>query len=107
MHNGNDRAARCPPIVLESDAANPGTEDVLGDLNEPAVGVDSPGVDGMEVTDYALSTELHPVLSFVPRSYQVEALAAWQRCHRRGVVVLPTGAGADRGTPVSGPPRHC
>ncbi|MEZ5397950.1 MAG: DEAD/DEAH box helicase family protein [Bryobacterales bacterium] len=28
-----------------------------------------------------------------PRPYQAEALAAWQRAGRRGVVVLPTGAG--------------
>lgn len=29
----------------------------------------------------------------VPRDYQREALAAWERAHRRGVVVLPTGTG--------------
>ncbi len=28
-----------------------------------------------------------------PRSYQQEAVAAWEKAHRRGVVVLPTGTG--------------
>lgn len=30
------------------------------------------------------------------RPYQEEALSAWQRAHRRGVVVLPTGSGKTR-----------
>jgi superfamily II DNA or RNA helicase len=47
----------------------------------------------MEATDYALAPGLHPVLSIVPRSYQVEALTAWQRSDGRGVLMLPTGAG--------------
>lgn len=39
----------------------------------------------------ALTLTLHDAPS--PRPYQVQALAAWQRAKRGGVVVLPTGAG--------------
>jgi hypothetical protein len=84
MANTNDTAAWWPPIGIDIDGAVASTEDVLGDLTEPAVGVDGPGTEEMEATDYALPPELHPVLSLVPRRYQVEALTAWQRCHGRG-----------------------
>jgi superfamily II DNA or RNA helicase len=93
MNNTNDTAMWWPPIGIDIDAAIASTEDVLADLTEPAVGVDSPGTGELVETDHALPPGLQPVLSVVPRSYQVEALAAWRRCHGRGVVVLPTGAG--------------
>ncbi len=32
-------------------------------------------------------------LNVEPRPYQQDSIAAWQKCGRRGVVVLPTGAG--------------
>jgi superfamily II DNA or RNA helicase len=82
-----------PPIGIDLDTAMPGAEDVLGGFSDPAVDVDGLGARGMEATDYPLPPCLHPVLSIVPRSYQVEALTAWQRSNGRGVVVLPTGAG--------------
>ena len=37
--------------------------------------------------------ELAPHLPFEPYPHQTEALAAWKRAGRRGVVVLPTAAG--------------
>ena len=37
--------------------------------------------------DLPLDTEL------APRSYQAEAVAAWEKASRRGVIVLPTGSG--------------
>ncbi len=37
--------------------------------------------------------KLYQTLQGTPRDYQVEALQAWKRAQRRGVVVLPTGAG--------------
>lgn len=40
-----------------------------------------------------------PVTSLLPlelRAYQTQALGAWEASHRRGVVVLPTGAGKTR-----------
>jgi hypothetical protein len=69
----HDTAASWPPLEIAIDAASVDPEDVLGDLTEPALGVESPGTEGMDATDYALPPELHPVLSLVPRSYQVEA----------------------------------
>src|ERR687887_1181477 len=36
---------------------------------------------------------IQPHLRSRPRPYQEEALAAWEAAERRGVVVLPTGAG--------------
>ena len=47
----------------------------------------------LDATDYALPPQWRPVLSFVPRSYQRQALTAWHEHQGRGVVVLPTGAG--------------
>jgi superfamily II DNA or RNA helicase len=93
MRNTNDMATSWRRIGMDLDAAMSGAEDVLEDLSDPASDLDSPGAWGMEATDYALPPGLHPVLSIVPRSYQVEALTAWQRNYGRGVVVLPTGAG--------------
>jgi len=93
MNKTNDAAACWPPIGIEIDEALAGTEDVLGDLTEAAVGADSPETGGMEAANHALPPGVHPVLTLAPRSYQVEALTAWQRCDGRGVVVLPTGAG--------------
>ncbi len=37
--------------------------------------------------------QLRRTLSRTPRDYQAEALTAWKKSARRGVVVLPTGAG--------------
>ncbi len=53
-------------------------------------------VAGTKYTDrarayHSVSVSLHEEHS--PRDYQLEALAAWERTHRRGVVVLPTGTG--------------
>jgi superfamily II DNA or RNA helicase len=93
MRNTNDMATSWRRIGMDLDAAMPGAEDVLEDLSDPASDLDSPYTGGMEATDYALPPGLHPVLSIAPRSYQVEALTAWQRNYGRGVVVLPTGAG--------------
>ncbi len=93
MNNTNDTATWRPPIGTDLDAAMSGVEDVLGDLPDLDIDVDSLGAGVMEASDYALPPGLNPVLSIVPRSYQVEALTAWQRSHGRGVVVLPTGAG--------------
>ena len=39
------------------------------------------------------SVELRPSRDLKPYLHQVEALAAWKKAQRRGVVVLPTGAG--------------
>jgi superfamily II DNA or RNA helicase len=66
---------------------------MLGALTEPVVDDDSSLAEEMAVTDYALPAQLHPVLSLVPRRYQLEALTAWLQQRGRGVVVLPTGAG--------------
>jgi superfamily II DNA or RNA helicase len=93
MRNTNDMATSWRRIGMDLDAAMSGAEDVLEDLSDPASDLDSPYTGGMEATDYALPPGLHPVLSIAPRSYQVEALTAWQRNYGRGVVVLPTGAG--------------
>ena len=93
MNDTNDMATWRSPIDVDFDSATPGPEDVLGDLSDPTTDVDSHGAGGMEATDYALPPGLQPVLSIVPRSYQVEALTPWQQSHGRGVVVLPTGAG--------------
>jgi superfamily II DNA or RNA helicase len=79
--------------VTENDAALAEAEDMLGALAEPAVHDDSSLAEEMAVTDYALPALLHPVLSLVPRRYQLEALTAWLQHRGRGVVVLPTGAG--------------
>jgi superfamily II DNA or RNA helicase len=93
MDNINDTATWWPPVEIDIDTATASTEDVLEDLTDPAGGVEGHGTQEVEATDHMLPPELHPALSLVPRSYQVEALTAWQQCHGRGVVVLPTGAG--------------
>lgn len=52
--------------------------------------------EGVEVEDKAKgfsALELKAGLELPPFPHQQEALAAWQRSGRRGVVVLPTGAG--------------
>ena len=52
--------------------------------------------EGVAVTDKAKgfsALELKVGLGRTPFPHQQEALAAWQRAGRRGVVVLPTGAG--------------
>jgi superfamily II DNA or RNA helicase len=69
------------------------SEDVLADLTEPAVVAESLGAAAMGAPEQALPPTVRPVLSLTPRSYQVEAVAAWLRHQGRGVVVLPTGAG--------------
>ena len=76
---------------LDDDLAD--AEDILGALAEPAVNDDSSLAEEMAATDYALPSAVRPVLSLVPRSYQVEAMTAWLQHRGRGVVVLPTGAG--------------
>lgn len=40
-----------------------------------------------------LEFDFRPTLSVEPRPYQQEAIAAWRRAGRCGVVILPTGAG--------------
>ena len=45
-----------------------------------------------EARDY-LEFNFRSKLDIEPRPYQQEALSAWQQGGRRGVVVLPTGAG--------------
>ena len=55
----------------------------------------------LERDDYRVEVEFEPApalpfvpsLAQVPRPYQREALDRWERAGRRGVVVLPTGAG--------------
>jgi superfamily II DNA or RNA helicase len=52
--------------------------------------------EGVSVVDKAkgfAALTLAPGLELTPFPHQQEALAAWQRAGRRGVVVLPTGAG--------------
>ncbi len=52
--------------------------------------------EGVEITDKARAfgeLTLEAGLELPPFPHQQEALAAWQRAGRRGVVVLPTGAG--------------
>lgn len=52
--------------------------------------------EGVEVSDKAKefsALDLSAGLELPPFPHQEEALAAWQRAGRRGVVVLPTGAG--------------
>lgn len=51
---------------------------------------------GEAYVDEARSYEelsLRPLVDRTPRDYQREALEAWRRSRRRGVVVLPTGSG--------------
>ncbi|MFK7930343.1 MAG: DEAD/DEAH box helicase family protein, partial [Myxococcota bacterium] len=66
-----------------------------------------------EARDYAVLEREHHTTR-TPREYQQEAVAAWRKAGRRGVVVLPTGAGksfvaelciadADRSTLVVAP----
>ncbi len=53
--------------------------------------------EGRDYTDearqWAPLTDLRHTAPRTPRSYQKEAVAAWQAAGRRGVVVLPTGTG--------------
>src|SRR5690606_33760784 len=93
MPNTNDMGAWRPPLDTDLDTAASSAEDVLGDLFDPVVDVDGSGEGQLEATDYALPPEFQPILSIVPRRYQIEALSAWERSHGRGIVVLPTGAG--------------
>jgi superfamily II DNA or RNA helicase len=78
---------------MDVDDAIAAADDILADLNGPAVGADGCLAEEFGVTDYALPAGCRPVLSLVPRSYQADACAAWQQQRGRGVVVLPTGAG--------------
>jgi hypothetical protein len=57
MDGTNDMVMWWPPIEFDVDAAIANTEDVLEDLTEPAIGVDSLGTEKMEATDYALPPE--------------------------------------------------
>ena len=79
--------------ATDVDDALADAEDLLEILAEPATNDDSSLAEEMATTDYALPSEVRPLLSLVPRSYQVEALSAWLQHRGRGVVVLPTGAG--------------
>jgi superfamily II DNA or RNA helicase len=52
--------------------------------------------EGVDIQDKARAfdpLELKPAVALEPFAHQREALAAWTRAGRRGVVVLPTGAG--------------
>jgi superfamily II DNA or RNA helicase len=52
--------------------------------------------EGVAVRDEARAfsaLELTPAAEVTPFTHQLEALAAWKRAGRRGVVVLPTGSG--------------
>jgi superfamily II DNA or RNA helicase len=83
-----------PPLSvtdIEDELAD--AEDILRALAEPALNDDSSLAEELAANDYALPSEVRPVLSLVPRSYQVEAITAWLQHRGRGVVVLPTGAG--------------
>ena len=51
---------------------------------------------GVEVEDRARAfheVAFQPAFEMTPYAHQAEALAAWRRAGRRGVVVLPTAAG--------------
>jgi superfamily II DNA or RNA helicase len=82
-----------PLSVTDIDDELADTEDILGALAEPALNDDSSLAEELAATAYALPSAVRPVLSLVPRSYQVQALTAWLQHRGRGVVVLPTGAG--------------
>jgi superfamily II DNA or RNA helicase len=88
-----DTSTWAPLSVTDIDDELADTEDIVGALAEPALNDDSSLAEEMAATDYALPSAVRPVLSLVPRSYQVEALTAWLQHRGRGVVVLPTGAG--------------
>jgi len=88
-----DTSTWAPLSVTDIDDELADTEDILGALAEPALNDDSSLAEELAVTDNALPSAVRPVLSLVPRSYQVEALTAWLQHRGRGVVVLPTGAG--------------
>jgi superfamily II DNA or RNA helicase len=88
-----DTPTRVSLSVTDLDAELADPEDVLGDLVGPAVNDDSGLAEELAATNWALPPGVCPVLSLVPRSYQVEALTAWLQHRGRGVVVLPTGAG--------------
>jgi superfamily II DNA or RNA helicase len=79
--------------VTDIDAEPVDAEDIFGALAEPALNDDSSLAEEMAATAYTLPSAVRPVLSLVPRSYQVEAITAWLQHRGRGVVVLPTGAG--------------
>jgi superfamily II DNA or RNA helicase len=61
------------------------------DAPDAAVETTAPALDEEAREQYRLA---HPLtLDLTLRSYQQEAVAAWQRAEGRGVIVLPTGAG--------------
>lgn len=52
--------------------------------------------DGVDILDEAKAFDnlaLQPALSFTPYPHQQEALTAWKKSDRQGVIVLPTAAG--------------
>jgi superfamily II DNA or RNA helicase len=93
MENTIDTATWWLPINLDSHDDSAEREDILDALSLSTGNADSPLAEEMEMAGLALPPGLRPVLSLVPRSYQSEALTAWQQSQGRGVVVLPTGAG--------------
>jgi superfamily II DNA or RNA helicase len=93
MDNTIDTATWWSPINLDSNDESADREDILDALSLLTGSADSLLADEMDVAGFALPPGLQPVLSLVPRSYQTEALTAWQQNQGRGVVVLPTGAG--------------
>src|SRR5436305_13762175 len=67
--------------VTDIDDALVDADDILGILAEPAINDDSSLAEDIAAPGYALPSEVHPVLSLVPRSYQVEAMTAWLQHH--------------------------
>lgn len=76
-------------IELEEWLATLDDEDMLAAVLE----ADGEDEDEPAPADDALAGGYRAKLSFAPRPYQDEALAAWTAADGRGVVVLPTGAG--------------
>lgn len=76
--------------VTEDDVDEPATDEppVTENIPDPA------SIDGIDARLCAVHAATRPpVLGLTPRSYQDEAITAWQRHQGRGLVVLPTGAG--------------
>jgi superfamily II DNA or RNA helicase len=92
MQNNTGAALWQPLNGIDVDETIADAEDTLTDFDLTAGGAASCLAEELGVTDYALPAGCRPVLSLVPRSYQVDACTAWQQ-QGRGVVVLPTGAG--------------
>jgi superfamily II DNA or RNA helicase len=91
MENTIDTATWWSPSAMDTN--DDSAEDVWEALGISPEGGDSSVAETLDATDYALPPQWRPVLSLVPRSYQLQALTAWHEHLGRGVVVLPTGAG--------------